>query len=258
MGIPVYLTPPRKVAMHEEYFFNANPDHFWIKRRFQIARNLADSSLRQAARIAEFGCGNGVVQRQVELAYGRPVDGFDLNDFALTHNISQSGGIFCYDIHDRRQELRHSYELILLFDVLEHIDGEDLFLQSLLFHLAPGGRVIINVPAGRYLFSQYDRAQGHCRRYSAARLREVVERNHLKVEKLTYWGLPMIPLLMLRRVLSRGKSEQEAMRQGFQPPSPAVNKLLGAISACEPAPHRIAGTSVMMVASHDLSGTMRH
>jgi len=243
-----YLTPAREVAMHDEYFFNANTDHFWILRRFLVAQRMAEPELALAARIAEFGCGNGVLQRQMELQYGRSVDGFDLNDFALRHNISQSGGIYCYDIHDRRPEYSGYYDLVLLFDVLEHIEDEGGFLESLLFHLRPSGSVLINVPAGQYLYSRYDRAQGHCRRYSAAYLRRVVERSGLQVESYTYWGAPMVPLLLLRRILSHGQSDREAMQRGFRPPSATANKLLGLLSGCEPVPHGVIGTSVMMLA----------
>lgn len=244
----IYLTPPRTVAMHDEYFFNADIGHFWIDRRFQVVRKVAGSQLSSASRIAEFGCGNGVVQRQVELAYGSAVDGFDLNEFALRRSLSQSGGIFCYDIQDRRPELHEKYDLALLLDVLEHIEDEDSFLQSLLFHVRPGGWVVINVPAGQYLFSNYDRAQGHCRRYSLERLVEVAQRNSLQVSKATYWGLSMVPVLLLRRMLSRGRNDQDAMQKGFRPPSAAANRLLGMLSNCERVPHRLAGTSVMILA----------
>jgi 2-polyprenyl-3-methyl-5-hydroxy-6-metoxy-1,4-benzoquinol methylase len=243
-----YLTPARTVAMHNEYFFNANIDHFWISRRFLVARRLADQELTSAARIAEFGCGNGVLQRQMELRYGHSVDGFDLNDFALQSNISRSSGVYCYDIHARRPEYREYYDLILLFDVLEHIEDEGGFLESLLFHLRPSGSVLINVPAGQYLYSRYDKAQGHCRRYSAAYLRRVVESSGLRVEACTYWGVPMVPLLLLRRILSYRQSDQEAMQKGFRPPSDTANTLLGLLSRCEPVPHGVAGTSVMMLA----------
>jgi len=244
-----YLTPPRQVAMHDEYFTNASLDHFWIQRRFRVAQLLAGHVMRNASRVAEFGCGNGVVQRQFELAYSRPVDGFDLNEAALRHNISPSGGVYCYDVHDRRPDLQLRYDLGLLFDVLEHIEDEDSFLASLLFHLAPGARLIINVPAGQYLFSDYDRAQGHYRRYSVGRLIEVVERNHLRVEAVSYWGLTMVPVLLLRRLLTKGQTQEDAMNTGFRPPHPAVNSLLGFVSGWESVPHRIAGTSVMLVAS---------
>lgn len=247
-GAVAYLTPARPVAMHDEYFFNATIDHFWIARRFQVARRLAERQLASADRIGEFGCGNGVLQRQIELSFGRGVDGFDLNDFALHHNMSKLGRVYCYDVHDRLPEYREYYDLILLFDVLEHIEDEDRFLESLLFHLRPSGSVLINVPAGQYLYSQYDRAQGHCRRYSAERLTQVAKWNGLRVEALTYWGFPMLPLLLLRRLLSRGLTDQEAMQSGFRPPSAMANRILGFLAGCEPVPNRIAGTSVMMVA----------
>src|SRR5262245_61725577 len=96
-----YLTPPHEVRVSEEYFLNASLQHFWVARRFEVMRRLADSDITSAARIAEIGCGHGVVQRQIELAYSRGVDGFDLNDFALTHNISEHSGVFCYDVHLR-------------------------------------------------------------------------------------------------------------------------------------------------------------
>ena len=43
--------------------------------------------------------------------------------------------------------------MILLFDVLEHITEEDQFLNALLFHLKPHGKLVINVPAGQWAFS---------------------------------------------------------------------------------------------------------
>jgi SAM-dependent methyltransferase len=244
----VYLTPARHVAMHDEYFFNATIEHFWIVRRFLVAQKLAGQELRSAVRIAEFGCGNGVVQRQIEIQYGRGVDGFDLNDFALRHNMSHIGRVCCYDIHERLPEYRERYDLILLLDVLEHIEHERSFLESVLFHLRPGGSVLINVPAGQYLYSQYDRAQGHYRRYSASRLKSVAEQSRLRIDALTYWGFPMVPLLLLRRFPSHSRSDQEAMEKGFRPPSDIANRVLGALSGLEWIPNRLAGTSVMMLA----------
>ena len=242
-----YLSPPHQVRVSEQYFLNASLDHFWVARRFEIMRRLAESELASAARIAEVGCGNGVVQRQVELAYSRGVDGFDLNDFALKHNISERSGVFCYDVHERLPQLRERYDLLLLLDVLEHIPDEDAFLAAVLFLVSPGGRVIVNVPAGQFLYSSYDRVQGHCRRYSLDGLRKVLERNRLRVLRATYWGMPLVPLLLLRRWLNTGDDEPDVMRKGFLPPGKYANRLLGLLARVEKIPQRTAGTSVMMV-----------
>jgi SAM-dependent methyltransferase len=242
-----YLSPPHQVRVSEQYFLNASLNHFWVARRFEIMRRLAESELASARRIAEVGCGNGIVQRQVELAYSRGVDGFDLNDFALKHNISEHGGVFCYDVHDRLPQLHERYDLVLLLDVLEHIPDEDAFVDAVLFLLSPGGRLIVNVPAGQFLYSSYDRVQGHCRRYSLKTLREALERSRLSVLASTYWGMPLVPLLLLRRYLHTSDDEAEVMRKGFLPPGNHANRLLGLLARAERIPQRTGGTSVMMV-----------
>ncbi len=54
------------------------------------------------------------------------------------------------------------------------------FLQSVKFHLAESGILLINVPANQFFYSDYDRAAGHVRRYSMDQLAEVAEQNGLK------------------------------------------------------------------------------
>jgi SAM-dependent methyltransferase len=242
-----YLTAPHQVRVSEQYFLNASLEHFWVVRRFEVMRRLADAEFKRATRIGEIGCGNGVVQRQVELAYSRGVDGFDLNEFALTHNISEQSGVFCYDVHERLPELKARYDLLLLLDVLEHIPDEDAFLQSVLFLLSPSGRLIVNVPGGRFLYSAYDRVQGHCRRYSLSGLRRVLARNGLHLVADSYWGMPLVPLLVLRRIFHSRGNEVDVMRKGFVPPGKHANRLLGLLAAAEMIPQRLVGTSVMMI-----------
>ena len=76
-----------------------------------------------------------------------------------------------YNIHDRAPDLAARYDAIILFDVIEHIESPAEFLASALYHLKPGGRVFINVPALQSLYSKFDVAVGHYRRYSKRRWR---------------------------------------------------------------------------------------
>ena len=164
-----YLSPAAKVSMADQWFEIASTDHFWVQRRFSVLQKLAGQWLPSTKERGEIGCGHGLLQRQIEDAYGLPVTGFDLNDFALKQNISRISRVCCYDIFQRNATLRAKFDVIFLFDVLEHISDQDAFLQALLFHLAPQGRVVINVPAGQWALSGYDRAAGHVRRYSFER-----------------------------------------------------------------------------------------
>src|SRR5215472_350527 len=156
-----YLSPPAKVSMADCWFELVSINHFWIKRRFEVLQRLAGPLITNARETAEFGCGSGLLQRQIEDRYGRAVMGFDLNEYALKQNLSRLSPVYCYDVNEKDPSLQGKFDLIFLFDVLEHIGDEDRFLAALIYHLAPTGQVVVNVPAGQWAYSSYDRAAGH-------------------------------------------------------------------------------------------------
>lgn len=243
-----YLSPAAEVSMSDGYFQIATTNHFWVSRRFDVLRRLADGVVSGAGEIAEVGCGHGLLQRQIEDEYGKPVTGFDLNEYGLKHNVSRISRVCCYDIHQRNEELRGKFNVILLFDVLEHISDEDSFLDALLFHLAPQGKLIINVPAGRWAFSEYDTAAGHVRRYAVKDLRAVALRNKLEIDNWTWWGFPLIPTLALRKLFVMGKRDQgKIISTGFDSKAPWVDKTLRTLARLEWIPQKLLGTSLMAV-----------
>ena len=185
-----------------------------------------------------------MLQRDIEDHYGIPVAGFELNEIALQKNVSRMSPLYCYNIHQRNPEFRCHFDLLLLFDVLEHIEDESEFLQSVKFHLAESGTLLINVPAHQFFFSDYDRAAGHIRRYSIDQLMKIAERNGFKARAFTYWGLPLVPLLLLRKAMSMQRSNGKA---GFDARGRAMNTLLGLLARAEPMPQHFLGTSVMAV-----------
>src|SRR5690349_4588297 len=156
----IYASAPAPVSMRDSWYHIADLDHFWMRRRFDVFRYLAGPLIRDAARIAEIGCGNGIVQTQIEQHYGVPVAGFDLNEFALKKNVSSLSPVYCYDIHQRSPEFQARFDLVLLFDVLEHIHDEASFLESTMYHMSDSGTLAINVPAHQALYSKYDQAVG--------------------------------------------------------------------------------------------------
>lgn len=234
--------------MTDGYFQIGTIDHFWVSRRFDVLRRIANGIVREAREIAEVGCGHGLLQRQVEDQFGKAVTGFDLNEYGLKHNVSRISRVCCYDIHQRNQELRGKFDVILLFDVLEHISDEDSFMDALLFHLAPQGRVIMNVPAGRWAFSKYDTAVGHVRRYAVKDLRAVAQRNNLEIEEWTWWGFPLIPTVAVRKLVLMGRRDMGKINSaGFDPKSPWIDKALGKLARMEWIPQKVVGTSLMAI-----------
>jgi hypothetical protein len=77
----------------------------------------------------------------------------------------------------------------------------------------------------------------------------------LEVVAWTYWGLPMVLLLFIRRLLSSTKADREAIRSSFDSRGCLLNGVLMALSRMERIPQRVCGTSLMVaVRRRQLSG----
>jgi len=232
--------------MADHWYEIASLDHFWVRRRFEVLQRLAGEEIRAATEMAEIGCGNGLLQRQIEDTLQKGVTGFDLNEYALKRNISRRSKVCCYDIFQRDANLRQRFDVIFLFDVLEHLADEGKFLDAVCFHLAPRGRLLLNVPAEQWAFSAYDVAAGHQRRYSFATLDASAKASGLHVENWTYWGLSLLPALALRKLWLLGRTQQsQIIAAGFDTRGSALNEALGFVSRCEHLPQKLAGTSLM-------------
>lgn len=77
------------------------------------------------------------------------------------------------------------YDTIIYIDVIEHIEKDAEEIQRAEKLLKPGGHLIILVPAHQYLYSPFDKAIGHFRRYNKQKLRAVIPLG-LKNNKLFY------------------------------------------------------------------------
>src|SRR5580765_1054336 len=106
-----YVSTPMQVSMADKWYEIATVGHFWIRRRFEVLRKVAAAAIENAKELAEIGCGNGLLQRQVEDAYGKVVVGCDLNEYALKRNVSRNSPILCYDIFQKNKDLEKRFDL---------------------------------------------------------------------------------------------------------------------------------------------------
>jgi SAM-dependent methyltransferase len=115
--------------------------------------------------------------------------------------------------------------LVLLLDVLEHVEDDRALLAEIRRVLRPGGWGVIAVPAFQALWSPHDEAHHHKRRYSRARLQHVVAAAELSCRHLTYYNTLLLPLVAGARVLDRLRGPR-AMTDYDRPPG-AIRGLLG-------------------------------
>ena len=98
----------------------------------------------------------------------------------------------------------HRFDTVICLNVLEHIGDDRTALAHMYKLLEPGGRLLLFVPAGSYMFGTLDMALGHHRRYELRPLREQVAAAGFTIERLGYLNLAGIPGWWLNsRVLKR-------------------------------------------------------
>lgn len=193
--------------------------HWWYVARRRILSDVIARIVRppKAARILEIGCGTGHNFAMLG-AFGM-VDGLEVDDAARQIASERLGR----PVRSARLPALDgiadgSYDLIALLDVLEHVEGDEAALASIRKKLKPGGRILLTVPANRWMWSAHDTVHHHFRRYNGSDLREVIAKAGLKAELFTHFNTILFPLAAAFRVLGKVTGREEA--DDAQPAAP--------------------------------------
>jgi SAM-dependent methyltransferase len=189
---------------HFDSLFLAEDQHFWFRARNQAISVLArqvTAPLSPGYRVMEMGCGDGNVLRFLERACPTGiVVGMDLYAEGLRYaRIRTACALVQGDV--RNSPFGVPFQVIGIFDVLEHIDDDRRILGDLSALLDTGGALLLTVPAHRSLWSYFDQVSGHCRRYEPEELRSKLEEAGFAIEYLTPYMASVRPLMWLARRL---------------------------------------------------------
>ncbi|HKR25285.1 MAG TPA: class I SAM-dependent methyltransferase [Allosphingosinicella sp.] len=185
--------------------------HWWYvaRRRILAALIAREVALPADARILEIGCGTGHNFEMLR-GFGR-LDAVEVDSAAralassrLGHAVSAAPLPALDGIPDR------TYHLIALLDVLEHVDDRADSLRSIAAKLAPGGRILVTVPAYQWMWSAHDVAHHHKLRYSKRGLRRDAEAAGLKVRRLGYFNSLLFPIAAAVRLVGKALGRTES------------------------------------------------
>jgi len=98
--------------------------------------------------------------------------------YGLSNCITHNGTIDSLDKKER-------FDAILYIDVLEHIENDQAEVITASNYLKDGGHLLILAPAHQWLFTPFDQAIGHYRRYNKTMLKRIIPKE-IEIEKLFY------------------------------------------------------------------------
>jgi SAM-dependent methyltransferase len=235
---------PAYLAAHVE----EDRGHWYFRGRLTVIRSALRPVLaRRSLRLLEIGCGTGNVLQGLE-EFGETV-GIEANDALLA--VARAAGVDARKgaLPDDIPIAPGWADVVLLLDVIEHLDDDAAGLRAARRVLRDAGVLVVTVPAYRWLWSGHDVALGHRRRYGAAGLRRLVEGAGYRVERLTYFNTVLFPVVAGARLYKRLRgSDHHDLRR----PGPALNRSLEWLFALErhvvPAVPLPFGVSLLVVA----------
>src|ERR1700682_4138587 len=191
--------------------------HWYYRAKFHLIRSYLRQipSLSDKSRVADFGCGLGTFLTYLEkknIFQASRMRGIDVAFSNPTQSLDGTVQILPTWPRDIL------FDLILMMDVLEHIEDDATILNETARHLAPGGHIFITVPAFQWMFSAHDRFLGHYRRYTEHSLCALINRCHdLEIVKVHYYYASVFPLAAPLRLMRRHKTMTTASDLKFLP-----------------------------------------
>jgi SAM-dependent methyltransferase len=219
--------------MHpEEYaaMFRVEETHWWYRALHRLIFQCLENELPdwRTKRILDVGCGTGAILKRL----GNPEKnvGVDLAPQALVFcrqrgldNVRE-GDICALPFANA------SFDAVICSSVLYHQWVGDIGRAMGEMHrvLGPGGVLVINVPAFRFLHSPHDEAVMTARRFRKSEIRRLLKEQNFEIRRLTYWTTLLFPLAVAARTFGGSK-----MGRDFESTDSWSQRLLGKVMKLE-------------------------
>lgn len=182
---------------------------FWFRSRNRLILHFLEKYFPQARNFLEIGCGTGFVLSHIAQARSSmTLYGSEIYIKGLEYARKRVQGAHFFQMDARNIPFEQEFELIGIFDCLEHIEEDAAALRQINKALCPGGGLIVTVPQHPWLWSSYDSAARHFRRYAFSALKALMEDAGFHVTYWTSFVTLLFPLVVISRLLKNKLSQE--------------------------------------------------
>jgi SAM-dependent methyltransferase len=261
MGFPAFA--PELAGSNEGYdaayygdLYALEARNYWFRARNALLIWALRKYFPDAADFFEIGCGTGYVLAGIAGAIPRlAMHASEVSSSGLSFAAQRVPGARLFQMDARAIPYAGHFDVIGLFDVLEHIEDDGRVLAQTHRALKRGGGLMITVPQHQFLWSQYDAHAHHVRRYGARELRDKVLRAGFRIVMMTSFVSLVLPLMMLSRFMQRKPAADYDVLADLRV-GRIASFLLESVLMLERTLIRIgirfpAGGSLLLIAQHD-------
>jgi SAM-dependent methyltransferase len=191
-----------------EPFADVEERSFWFRARNRLIVSAFRRHFPGARSFLEVGCGGGVVL--VGLRDANPelrLVGVELYPEGLVVARRRLPDVELVELDARDLQYESEFDVVGAFDVLEHVDDDELVLAQMVRATRPGGGVLLLVPQHRWLWSEHDEIVEHRRRYTRKELLAKAERAGLEVVEVTSFVSSLLPVMAVSRAVDRVRNK---------------------------------------------------
>lgn len=205
--------------------------NFWFRARNRLIFWAIRRHFPNASKFMEVGCGTGYVLSGVSSEFPEmELWGSEIHVSGLGFAASRVKDAHLVQMDAREMPFREEFDLIGAFDVLEHIEEDEVVLEKLHDALKAGGGIMLTVPQHPFLWSEQDVAACHVRRYTKKELEGKLEAAGFEILRSTSFVSLLFPLMMASRLLTKQKTTDPMSELRL---SNITNALFESVMNCE-------------------------
>lgn len=175
---------------------------FWFRKRNQLIQDMIRCYFINATDVLEIGCGSGYVLGGIRTVLPTArLTATEIYAYGLSYAADRvSPPIQFLQADARNLPFKNEFDLIGAFDVLEHIEEDELVVENMRQSLKLGGGLILTVPQHPWLWSKVDEAACHKRRYKRKQLSSILRRKGFEILVDTSFMFFLLPLMLMQRL----------------------------------------------------------
>lgn len=186
--------------------------NFWFRSRNRLLIWALQSYYKEASSLLEVGCGTGFVLSGIQQAFpDMTLSGSEIFTEGLAFAKQRLPGVSLFQMDARCIPFQEEFDVIGAFDVLEHIEEDEVVLSQMFQATRPGGGILLSVPQHRFLWSRVDEQAFHKRRYERQELVAKVERAGFTLVRATSFVSLLLPVMIFSRM------KRQLMQANFDP-----------------------------------------
>ena len=187
--------------------------NFWYTNMYRV---VCSAVPKRSKKVLDVGCGLGLLSIMLAKR-GFHVTGIDKSVHCIhlaKQNAKDIPGVEFSVLDVVHNRFPSGFNTVVLCSILEHVRDDQRLLEKVSCSLAPEGYIVILVPAYPSLYSVFDRAVHHYRRYSARDLVRKLRIEGFSIERLSYWNLVSIPIAIFSSLIGRNIYPSDFLGRG--------------------------------------------